>query len=245
MVEYQLPKLATGVRFPSLAPTKMRADIRLFLTILIMIGLAGCATAPRQMPTAPYHPPGLGMHHTVKAGETLWGISRMHGVDLSALVRLNSLDESTSLSTGQVLLIPRPPRGKEPVKSSAANDSFAWPVKGYVICPFGSNIDSIQNKGIDIRADHGEDVMASRSGRVVYCDSYFKGFGKTVILDHGDNYQTVYSYNSDILVNVGDTVARRQVIARVGKTGRAKEPTLHFEIRKDGVPQNPNYYLPR
>ena len=88
-------------------------------------------------------------------------------------------------------------------------------------------------------------VRASRSGKVVYRDQFMKGFGKTVILDHGDNYQTVYSYNSDILVNVGDQVAQNSVIAKVGRTGRAKDPTLHFEIRRDGEPQNPFFYLPR
>jgi len=67
--------------------------------------------------------------------------------------------------------------------------------------------------------------------------------GKTVILDHGNNFQTVYSYNSDILVKVGDLVSQNTVIAKVGRTGRARQPSLHFEVRKNGEPQNPIYYL--
>ena len=120
-----------------------------------------------------------------------------------------------------------------------------WPVRGTLITPFGAVADKIISKGIDIKAPEGAGVRASRSGKVVYRDQYLKGFGKTVILDHGDNYETVYSYNSDILVNVGDQVAQNTVIAKVGRTGRAKEATLHFEIRRDGEPQNPFYYLPR
>jgi len=145
------------------------------------------------------------------------------------------------------LLIPSPARQvaapKYSASYSAGNDSFVWPVSGYVLVPFGAKIDRIKNKGLDIRAAEGANVKAARTGRVVYCDSRLKGFGKTVILDHSDNYQTVYSYNSDILVSVGDIVQQNETIARVGRTGRAKEPSLHFEIRKDGEPQNPAYYL--
>ncbi|MBI4974444.1 MAG: M23 family metallopeptidase, partial [Candidatus Omnitrophica bacterium] len=134
---------------------------------------------------------------------------------------------------------------KEIVEDSITNDSFIWPVSGTVVAFFGARVDKVRNKGIDIRASIGNKVMASRSVKVVFCDDRFKGYGRTVILDHGDSYQTVYAYNSEILVKVGDSVDRGRTIARVGSTGRAKEPSLHFEIRKDGVPQNPFYYLPR
>ena len=132
---------------------------------------------------------------------------------------------------------------KPVISYPAAKGSFVWPVKGYVVSSYGSKIDRIINKGIDIKAEEGTYVKAAKAGRVVYCDPYMKGYGKTVILDHGDSYQTVYSYNSDILVQVGDSVTQNSIIAKVGKTGRAKEPSLHFEIRRDGAPQDPSYYL--
>jgi len=122
---------------------------------------------------------------------------------------------------------------------------FTWPVRGSILSPFGSKIDNVINKGIDIKVPEGSNVLAAGSGRVVYCDSHLKGFGKTIIIDHGEGLQTVYSYNSDILVNVGASVAKHETIAKAGKTGRAKEPSLHFEVRKDGEPRNPIYYLPR
>ena len=58
------------------------------------------------------------------------------------------------------------------------------------------------------------------------------------------NGETVDSYNSDIVADVGDNVEQNDVIAKVGSTGRAKESSLHFEIRRNGEPQNPAYYLP-
>jgi len=125
----------------------------------------------------------------------------------------------------------------------AKKESFSWPVKGYIITPFGVNGQS-RSKGVDIRAGEGAPVRAAKSGKVVYCDPHMKGLGNTVIIDHGSGLQTVYAYNSVILVNVGDAVERGSVIAKAGATGRAKESSLHFEVRKNGEPQNPAYYLP-
>ena len=243
MVEYQLPKLVTGVRFPSLAPLK---DMRLTFSILLMFGAAGCATAPAPMQIqAPVAANTGAIHHTVKSGETLWGISKMYGVDLNNLLKANNISDSSTIERGEVLIIPGTYAHKETPRYYATNESFAWPVRGCILAPFGSKVDKVINKGIDIRVSEGASVKASRSGRVVYCDSHLKGFGKTVIIDHGDGLQTVYSYNSDIMVSVGSDVSQRETIARAGRTGRAKEPSLHFEIRKDGEPQNPLYYLPR
>ena len=97
---------------------------------------------------------------------------------------------------------------------------------------------------IDIQARDGMVVAASRSGRVIFSEEKVKGFGKTVIIDHGDGIQTVYSHNSEILVKIGEDVKQAQPIAKVGSTGRGNSPYLHFEIRKRHKPQNPFYYLP-
>jgi len=136
-----------------------------------------------------------------------------------------------------------PPRHDEAFRHPSREGSFVWPVQGCIISAFGSKVGRVKNKGVDIRANEGSSVRASMGGKVIYCDSQLKGFGKTVILEHGNNYQSVYSYNSDILVRVGDVVAQNAVIARVGRSGRAKEASLHFEIRKNGLPQDPTYYL--
>lgn len=122
-------------------------------------------------------------------------------------------------------------------------EPFSWPLKGTVITPFGAN-GGIRSKGIDIRAKEGSPVRAAKSGRVVYYDPQMKGLGKTLIIDHGGGLQTVYAYNSEITVRVGESVERGDVIAKAGSTGRAKEPGLHFEVRRNGEPQNPANYLP-
>ncbi|MFA5145830.1 MAG: M23 family metallopeptidase [Candidatus Omnitrophota bacterium] len=122
---------------------------------------------------------------------------------------------------------------------------FSWPIKGTIASSFGENVDHIKNKGLDILARAGSEVRAARAGKVVFKDDKFKGFGKTVIIDHGDGYQTVYAYNSQVLVNIGDPIAQNDVIAMVGTSGRAKVPCLHFEIRKNGEPQDPSGLLPK
>jgi murein DD-endopeptidase MepM/ murein hydrolase activator NlpD len=79
----------------------------------------------------------------------------------------------------------------------------------------------------------------------VFVSQALKGFGKTLIIDHNDGYETVYAYNSELLIKQGDSVRQNDCIARVGSSGRASGPMLHFEIRKGGQPQNPLSYLSR
>ncbi|MDD5422754.1 MAG: LysM peptidoglycan-binding domain-containing M23 family metallopeptidase [Candidatus Omnitrophota bacterium] len=220
---------------------------KISLILLFIALLSGCATAPVAHYTPSAAPVSTGaLRYTVKSGDTLWSISRVYDIDLKTLLHANSLQGSTLISTGQVLLIPgRVKERASSVYKPSTKDTFIWPVRGRVVSPFGAKIGKVINKGVDIEAREGTSILASRAGKVVYCDAYLKGFGKTVILDHGDRYQTVYSYNSEILSKVGDEVTQGYVIARVGRTGRAQESCLHFEIRKDGEPQNPAYYLPR
>ena len=228
--------------------------MRFSLLALLIVSVTGCATAPHAhqatLPVATVSVTGMPgiagvpTHHTVKSGETLWRISKMYGVDVNSLAQANSLSNS-ALKAGQRLVIPSPyAQARQPAYRATAKDSFAWPARGTVISQFGTMIDNARNKGIDIRAAEGSDVRASRAGKVVFCDDKLKGFGKTVILDHGDDFQTVYAYNSRILVTPGAIVSQNDVIARAGTTGRAKQPCVHFEIRKDGEPQNPFFYLP-
>ena len=72
-----------------------------------------------------------------------------------------------------------------------------------------------------------------------------KGYGNVVVIKHSGEISTVYAHNSVILVKMGDRVKMGQVISRVGQTGWATGPHLHFEVRMRGVPENPLAYLPR
>jgi len=206
--------------------------------------LTGCRTT-----TAPYEYNAIaarnigGLHHYVKRGDTLWNISRLYGVDINTLASVNRLDNKRHIKRGQRLIIPGVTKKKELPKTRFSKVFFSWPIKGSVVSYYGSKMDKAKNKGIDIRAAEGSSVKASRAGKVVFCDEWLKGLGKTIILDHGDDFQTVYAYNSALLVRPGDEVEKNGVIAKVGRGGRAKGPSLHFEIRKNGKPQNPLYYL--
>jgi murein DD-endopeptidase MepM/ murein hydrolase activator NlpD len=99
------------------------------------------------------------------------------------------------------------------------------------------------NKGINIQTYGSPNVVASRSGKVVFYDDNFKDFGKTIIIDHGDGFSTVYARNSQVFIKIGDYVQRGTLIAKAGSTDRDKNTYLHFQIRKGYIPQNPYFYL--
>jgi murein DD-endopeptidase MepM/ murein hydrolase activator NlpD len=102
------------------------------------------------------------------------------------------------------------------------------------------------HKGLDLLADVGTPVCTAKSGQVV-CATQNKGMGKYIIIRHRDNIITIYGHLSNIFVHRDDYVRQGQVIGSVGKTGNARAagmlPHLHFEIRKNGVPQDPLEYI--
>jgi len=187
-----------------------------------------------------------GTYHRVAKSETLWRISKMYGVDLEDLASLNRIADASKLEEGQLVFIPN---RREPLKSSAQRavpgEEFSWPVRGRVIASFGATYAGMLNKGLNIEARYASDVVASRSGKVVFAGEKFGAFGKTVIIDHGDGFSTVYARNTEILVSPGQGITRGQAIGKVGSgSGRDKGTYLHFEIRKNHVAQNPYFYLP-
>ena len=187
-------------------------------------------------------PKQAGLYHKVRPKETLWRISRMYGVNLEALVGANRLTDKEKIYAGQLIFIPQADITE--FGEVAKEKVFVWPIRGKVVSFYGSHKDGVKNKGIDIKARHGEAVIASRSGKISFVEENMEGFGKTIIIDHPDEYSTVYAYNSQLLVSVGQRVRQGTVIAKAGQSGRAPSPRLHFEIRKKHKPQNPFYFLP-
>lgn len=117
------------------------------------------------------------------------------------------------------------------------------PVKGKIISFFGPYKDPKFNvvsfrSGIDIQAERGEPVHAVGFGQVLYA-SWFKGYGNMIIIDHGDNYYTVYANVEELFKAKGDRVETGEVIATVGDTGSRIGPKLHFEVRHHGKPVDP------
>lgn len=98
--------------------------------------------------------------------------------------------------------------------------------------------------GLDLRSRHGDPIFAAQDGRVRFSGT-MRGYGNTVILDHGGGVTTLYAHASALYVRAGDTVVRGQVIGAVGATGNATGPHLHFELAWAGVPLDPTPLLPR
>jgi murein DD-endopeptidase MepM/ murein hydrolase activator NlpD len=98
------------------------------------------------------------------------------------------------------------------------------------------------HEGVDFSADSGTPIMAAASGVVIMAERH-SSYGNVVEIDHGDGLTTRYAHASKLLVKVGAVVKRGQEIAEVGSTGRSTGPHLHFEVRVEGVAQNPNRFL--
>ena len=215
----QLPKLATRVRFPLPAP--------LMVTFALSLCL-GCAAVspPPTPPSLPLQaiPPLHGSYYDVQPGETLWRIAHDFGVDVHAVVRANHLPRATTIHTGQRLFIPAP---------SVSTDRFLWPVRGRA-----SRSNRAVSSGIEIRAPEGSFVRASRAGRVAVAARQVQGLGKTVILDHGDGYLSVYAGFDQLLVSPGLRVEQGNAIGRLGHA------PLYFEIRYHTRLHDPLQLLP-
>lgn len=98
------------------------------------------------------------------------------------------------------------------------------------------------HKGLDIAAPKGTPVVASAAGVVSFVGRK-GGYGKTVVIDHGNEITTLYGHNSRLLVEEGDRVTKGQVIAKVGNTGRSTGAHLHYEVRVDGEQVNPSEFM--
>ncbi len=118
-----------------------------------------------------------------------------------------------------------------------------WPVKGRIGHSFGSARGStLKWHGWLLTAQEASDVMAIHHGRVVFSD-YLRGQGLLVIIDHGDNYLSLYAHNQALLKELGDWVYPGEIIAKVGNTGGLERNALYFEIRRKGKAVDPKSWL--
>ena len=123
--------------------------------------------------------------------------------------------------------------------------SVRWPIRGAVMARFGT--DRPEGgiwRGILVRADAGAAVQVVGAGTVVY-SNWLRGFGNLLIVDHGQEYLSVYAYNQSLLKQVGDTVRAGDTVALAGSTGGQVDSALYFEIRHRGVAVDPIAYLAR
>jgi murein hydrolase activator len=129
----------------------------------------------------------------------------------------------------------------------ALRGKLPFPVKGRILSTFGKNENPKFNtftlqKGIEIEAAIGAEVRSVHEGRVLYSD-WFKGYGKILIIDHGEGYYTLSGHVSSLLKQIGEEVRRGDVVALAGDTGSLRGPCLYFEIRHRGKPLDPLEWL--
>jgi len=119
---------------------------------------------------------------------------------------------------------------------------LGWPVLGPVIKTFGARRSASRWDGIVIRAEEGVEVKSVSRGRVVFSD-WLRGYGLMVIVDHGNDFMTLYAFNQSLYKEVGDWVDVGDVIATVGKSGGRNTAGLYFGIRDQGKSLNPEHWL--
>jgi murein DD-endopeptidase MepM/ murein hydrolase activator NlpD len=197
-------------------------------------------------------PPVDGLVVTVKTGDTLDSIAAVARVDTADIVETNALTDET-LVIGQVLILPGA-RGKpiptpKPTKAPAmrvatvggptsggrtttrppaqyTGGAFAWPVAGGYI----SQYSHYGHPAIDIAADYGTAVRAAAGGTVIYAGWKSNGGGYQIWIAHGSGLYTTYNHLSSVGVSYGESVGRGDFIGRIGTSGWATGPHLHFEV---------------
>lgn len=120
--------------------------------------------------------------------------------------------------------------------------SFVEPVQGILTSGFGVRRRD-NHKGLDIANSMGTPIRAAASGTVTYAQYNSGGYGNLVIISHGNGVQTYYGHCSKLYVTAGQTVSQGEVISAMGSTGISTGSHLHWEVRINGVAQNPRNYL--
>ncbi len=190
-------------------------------------------------------PPIDGTMIRVDPDQHLDVLAQTFRVDVSALRAVNGLAPDATLPSQ--LFIPAM-RTEDVARAAATSDAagaspnsavgrehlirFTWPARGIITQYFWE-----LHPGIDIANDDGTPELAADAGQVVFAG--WGDYGIYVEIDHGNGFHTVYGHMSRALVSAGQRVTQGQQIGLMGATGRATGPHLHFEIRFQGVPQNP------
>ena len=230
----------------------MRFAIGLVLPALILVACE--RHPPPDIFTPVQDAEAVGVFHEVVKGETLFSICKAYQADLQEVAEINGITDADNVLAGQKIFVPDVEKvvtEKKPVKEEVKKvaiknwtGQFIWPVDGVLTSKFGIR-GGRRHDGIDIGAPEGTEIRAAADGTVLYSGDQQTGYGNLIIISHTNNMITVYAHNQKNLVKEKDKVKRGQVIGKVGRTGRATGPHLHFEIRKRTKPRNPLFFLPK
>ncbi|MFO7698348.1 MAG: peptidoglycan DD-metalloendopeptidase family protein [Anaerolineae bacterium] len=194
-----------------------------------------------------------GAYHKVAGGESLQTISAKYKVDVDAIALYpgNKLTEPYSLTAGQYLIIPGgvkpyvpkqvqtyPSLGTATQSGVSGTGQLAWPMSGKISQGYWEG-----HRAIDIYAPRGTPIIAADAGTVVAAH-YATGYGRMVVVDHGNGYQTLYAHMDAFFVEVGQVVEKGQLLGKCGSTGNSTGPHVHFEVRKGRSLLNPFSFLP-
>jgi murein DD-endopeptidase MepM/ murein hydrolase activator NlpD len=197
-----------------------------------------------------------GAFHLVERHQTLYRICKTYGVDIREVAKQNGITDVNRIRAGQQIFIPGAEKAlpveiyiedvvKETVereKTAPQRMDFIWPVEGKCLSYFEDE-ERKRHQGIDISSPQGVPIKASNSGWVIYSGNTIRGYGNLIILRHSDEFVTVYAHNQVNLVEEGMPVEKGQTIGKVGQTGRASGPHLHFEIRRNNKAVDPIPFL--
>ncbi|MGI6368048.1 MAG: peptidoglycan DD-metalloendopeptidase family protein [Anaerolineae bacterium] len=213
-----------------------------------------------------------GAYHKVARGETIQSIAARYKVETDVIAQYpgNKLEPPYSLQAGQYLIIPGgtrpyvPPQVQTYSRSTGTTVSaapaastetaaaeavpaqggtsgtgqFAWPMSGKISQGYWQG-----HRAIDIYAPRGTPIIAADSGTVAAAN-WAQGYGRMVVIDHGNGYQTLYAHMDAFFVQPGQAVNKGDVIGKCGSTGNSTGPHVHFEVRSGGSLLNPFNYLP-
>lgn len=189
--------------------------------------------------------PISGVRHIVGKGETLASIAKKYGGDADEIMDFNGMSGAV-LAVGDTVIIPDgeiaiPAQTKSSVSSTKKNTTSSGKTNtasssGYYMRPVSGGYRSQGLHGynaIDIAAPIGTPVMASASGTVIIAkgSGWNGGYGSYIVIKHENGTQTLYAHESSVIVSVGQSVVKGQVIGYIGSTGKSTGPHLHFEVR--------------
>jgi len=202
-----------------------------------------------------------GIRHKVARGETIYSIGKKYGLEGSEVQKIVDYpfneflnDETFELAVGQWIMVPDGVKPEVKKRRSvyrkyvaaktpdagavSATGSFVWPASGRITQGY-----RFYHKAIDIANHGGGPILAADAGTVIAAGWDPSGYGRKIVIDHGNGYMTLYAHLSVIQVSVGQRVNRGNVIGQMGSTGRSTGTHLHFEIRRGGVLLNPLTFL--
>jgi septal ring factor EnvC (AmiA/AmiB activator) len=175
---------------------------------------------------------------------------RVVGELTEAAARLEAFIRELQAKQRKLAKVPPPPKGgieAPAVGFGTLRGRLPWPTEGRIVTGFGAQVHprfgtrTFRN-GVDIEAAVGREVTAVHAGHVVYT-GWFKGYGNLIIVDHGNEYYTLYAHIAGIEAKEGEDVRQGQRIGTVGETGSLAGPRLYFEVRYQGKPLDPEQWL--